>query len=203
MSIDPEARSALPEESPREPVPGTREDVPRWRGRFILYAVGAVLLVYGLQGILGLADSGADPIHWAMLVVAGAVVHDLLLVPVVFTVAWPLSHLRPALLRKYLGTGLALSGVLVVIAWPGLGNFGNRPDNPSVLPLDYGRGLGVALAVVWSGLLVLFVVQAVQLRRARARRTPAEQAAVTDDAGPSHRPAASAGGGGDDRSGAT
>lgn len=170
MSVDPSTR-------PGGARPASAvEGVPRWRGRFLLYGVGAVLLFIGLRGILRHADGGSDPLRWALLVTVGAVAHDLLLVPVVSAVGWPLRHLRPPL-RAGVATGLALSGVLLVVAWPALGRYGARSDNPSVLPLDYPHGLAVALGVVWGALLVVVLVRALQLRRGRRRSPPGQDRA--------------------------
>ena len=98
---------------------------------------------------------------------AGAVTHDLVLVPLVFALGRPLAHLLPVGARRWLATGLALSLVLLVLAWPGLHSPGRPPDNPTVLPLDYGRGLVLSLAVLWSGLFLVYVMASLrsELRR--------------------------------------
>ncbi len=144
--------------------------VAPWRGRWLLYLLGAGLLVPGLAGIARNAHGWTHPGLWAALLVAGAVAHDLVLVPLVFALGRPLSRTTATGARRYLATGLGLSLVLLVIAWPGLHSPGRPPDNPTVLPLDYGHGLALALGVLWSGLFLSYVLAALrsELRAGRA-----------------------------------
>ena len=79
-----------------------------------------------------------------------------------FALGLPLSHLMPMGARRYVATGLGLSLVLVAVAWPGLHSTGRLPDNPSVLPLDYGSGLLPSLTVLWIVLLVAYVLNALR-----------------------------------------
>lgn len=143
-------------------------DVAPWPGRWLLYLLGAGLLTFGLGGIVRDTHGWTHPVLWAALLVAAAVAHDLVLVPLVFALGRPLSRLTSAGTRRYLATGLGLSLVLLVLAWPGLHSTG-RPDNPSVLPLDYGHGLGLSLLVLWSGLFTAYVLTAL---RAELRQQP-------------------------------
>jgi hypothetical protein len=52
-----------------------------------------------------------------------------------------------------------LSLTLVVVALPFVLGFGRRPDDPSALPLNYGRGLAIALAAVWLGTAAVLVAR--------------------------------------------
>ena len=132
--------------------------------RYLLYAFGAAMIGYGLWGQLYGADT--KPVRVAVLVVAAALAHDLVLAPVVLLLGVllhrlaPLRHVRPRV------QGAAFVGFcLLLLALPGLGRYGAREDNPSVLPRDYTRGLLLALAVVVVGTVVLAVVAAVRRRR--------------------------------------
>ena len=149
--------------------PGAGPDLAACRGRWLLYLLGAGLLASGLTGIVRDAHGWTHPVLWAVLLGALAVAHDLVLVPLVFALGLPLSHLMPIGVRRYLATGLGLSLVLLTIAWPGLHSPGRPPDNPTVLPLDYGHGLVLALGVLWSGLFLAYVLVALrsELRRGR------------------------------------
>lgn len=140
------------------PDPSGPADPAPWRGRYLLYAVGAVLIATGLRGILHNTHGWENPPYWAGLLVAGAVGHDLLLAPLVFAAAVLLMRAVPHRSRPLVATGLVVSGVLAVVALPGIRGSGRLPDNPTILPLDYGRGLLVSLAVTWSvvGLVALW-----------------------------------------------
>ncbi len=146
--------------------------VPPWRGRGLLYLLGAGLLAFGLAGILRNAHGWTHPALWAALVVTAAVAHDLVLVPLVFALGVPLTGVMSTGVRRYLATGLGLSLVLLVLAWPGLHSPGRLPDNSTVLPLDYGHGLVLSLALLWSGLFLAYVLTALrtELRRQRGRQ---------------------------------
>ncbi|MEU9191817.1 hypothetical protein [Streptomyces hundungensis] len=115
--------------------------------RAVLGAAGLALMILG--GVL-VWDQAT---HWDVLIwLAGAVVlHDGLIAPLVVAVGLLTGGLKNrGLLRATLLTG----GCLVLIALPLL----LRPlptANPSVLPLDYPRGLLISLAVVVALALLL------------------------------------------------
>ena len=52
-------------------------DVPPWRGRGLLYALGAALLAFGLRGIARDVNGWTHPTYWAPLLVLFALAHDL------------------------------------------------------------------------------------------------------------------------------
>ncbi len=141
------------------------QDPPPWPGRYVLYAGGLVMLGVGLRGIVHNTNGWENPPYWAGLLVAGAVGHDLLLAPLVFVLAVLLMRLVPPAARPPVATGLVISGVLALIALPGIRGTGRRADNPTLLPLDYGHGLVVSLIVLWLAIGVASL--AVALRRSR------------------------------------
>ncbi len=143
-------------------------DPPPWPGRYLLYAGGLVMLFIGLRGILHNTHGWENPPYWAGLFLAGAIGHDLVLAPVVFITSVVLLRLLPSIARPFVATGLVLSAVLAVIALPGVRGTGRTSDNPTILPLDYGQGLLVSLAVVWVLVGVWAVVVAV--RRSQSLR---------------------------------
>jgi hypothetical protein len=59
-----------------------------------------------------------------------------------------------------------LSGALIAVALPLVLGLGRTPDEPSALPLNYGRGLLISLAVVW---LAAAAIAATALFRRRRR----------------------------------
>lgn len=153
-------------------------DVPPWRGRLLLYAVGTALLAFGLRGIARNVNGWTHPTYWAPALVLFALAHDLVLVPLVFAVAVPLGRLVRGTVRPYLAAGLALSGVTLALAWPGLRGYGRLPDNPSVLPLDYAAGLRTTLLILWLVLLAAFVMHALRAELARSRRAASASASA-------------------------
>lgn len=112
--------------------------------RALRLAVGAVGVAGMALGAVLLTDPHVgkplDVLWW----MAGAVlIHDGLLVPVVLG----LGALLPPRLRRTSRAGLITAACLTAVALPVLLRPG-RPANASVLPLDYGRNLLIALAAV-------------------------------------------------------
>lgn len=137
-----------------------------WRWAF--YASGLAMGAYGVWGEL--FGAGTDPRRWITLVVVAALGHDLVLAPLILLCAVLCRRMLPVGGRGVLqGAGL-VSLVLVLIALPGIGRYGARADNSSVLPRDYGRGLVVALVAVAAVTTVLLVVRVFTRRPADGRR---------------------------------
>ena len=61
------------------------------------------------------------------------------------------------------------SALIVAIGWPALRGYGNKPDNATIHPLDYGTSVLTALALLWAA-VALWVLLA-SLRRRRVRST--------------------------------
>jgi hypothetical protein len=60
---------------------------------------------------------------------------------------------------------LFLFGVIFLVSIPVLGRFGQRPDNPTLMPRDYGAGLIVALVAVWLSTTTVFLLIGWRRRR--------------------------------------
>ena len=67
--------------------------------------------------------------------------HDLILLPIAIGVGVLVVRIAPGWARPSALGALYASAVVTVIAFPFLIGVGRSPDNPSVLPLHYGRGL--------------------------------------------------------------
>ncbi|MEU9100125.1 hypothetical protein [Streptomyces sp. NPDC048361] len=130
--------------------------------RTVLGAAGLALMAVG--GLLVWDQTT----HWSVLIwLAGAVVlHDGIIGPLVVGVGLLTGGLaNRGLLRGTLMTG----GCLILIALPLL----LRPlptNNPSVLPLNYARGLLISLAVV--AVLALLLAAARRIRRGHGGHEP-------------------------------
>jgi hypothetical protein len=119
-------------------------------------------------------------VFWWLL---GAVLlHDGVLVPATLAAG---ALLPPRLRRATRGT-LIIAACLTAVALPTLLRPG-RPTNASVLPLDYGRNLVIAL-----GTVAVLAVTWHAVRRLLRRRTAADGAPETPSPGPDtpHRPPA-------------
>lgn len=150
-------------------------DTTSTRGLLVGLALGTPFLVAGIRGVL-VDDRLTRPAELTRWIVGGALVHDLLLVPVVLAVATGLRRVVPAVAWPPVRWALALTGVLVLVGWPFVRGYGQAPSVPSLLARDYGEGLAVAVAVVW-------LVAAAWLAVRAHRPAPAERRVAIDEQG--------------------
>lgn len=145
-------------------VSGTEEPA-RWRSRYAFYAVGVAMMAWGLRGLLTTAST--KPLNWGKFFLGGVIAHDLLFAPVFALVAvLAVGHI-PAAYRSYVQAGVLITGLLTLVSLPMVLHPGGRPDDPSTLPLPYGRNLAITLACIWAAVLVTAVVD--RRRRSGAR----------------------------------
>lgn len=133
------------------------EEPPKWRGRWLLYLVGALTMAWGARGLVT-AASDTEPLNWATFFVGGVVLHDLIFVPLVAAVVAVALHHIPAPFRRYAQGAVLVSGLVTLVALPAVLRLGERPDDPSTLPLPYGRNLLIVLAAVWAGSIVAALI---------------------------------------------
>ncbi len=129
---------------------------PATRVFWVLTAVGAAVLAWGVFGLLTNAGQGATQIkpgRWLLWFVGALLVHDGVIAPVVLLSGRGLRRVRPIVLRTPLQVGAALSGVVTLLAYPLLRGYGQtaQAGDPSILPGNYLSGWLTVLAVVWLG----------------------------------------------------
>jgi hypothetical protein len=129
-------------------------------------AAGALVMAYAVVGAL--LDPDVPPVGGLVFLAAGLAVHDAVLLPLVIGAGVVAGRFLPAGARAAVQVAGFVTVAVLVVALPLVLGFGRRPDDPSALPLDYGRGLAAALLLVWSAALV------VVLRRTRRRRRPGD-----------------------------
>jgi hypothetical protein len=145
--------------------------------RRTLIAIGGLGMLYAAIGAL----TDADVKGGAFLFLAGVLItHDGFFLPITIAVGALLGRFTPLRLRAFVGSALVVSLAVTVVAFPLVLGKGRAADNPSLLPLHYGRGLLDVYAVIWAGAAVAAVVR---VRRERRRRPPApvEGAVVLDE----------------------
>ena len=134
------------------------------RGLLAGLAVGVPVMAYGIRGAL---VDGADthPAELARWIVGSAVVHDLVLVPLVAGAAWALRRAVPDRWWGPVRAGLVVSGVLCLVGWPLVAGYGRDPRNPSLFPRDYGTGLAGALVATWLAVAATLAARHLIARR--------------------------------------
>lgn len=117
------------------------------KGQLVGLALGLPLLAYGVRGVLVDARR-THPGELARWLVGSAILHDVVLVPVVLLASVLVVRLAPAWARVPALWALATSAMLALYAWPFLRGYGRNPSVPSLLARDYVAGLAAYVAAV-------------------------------------------------------
>ncbi len=139
----------------------------RWSRR-ALVAVGALVMAYAVAGAL--ADPDVRPVGQLLFLVGVLVAHDAVLLPVAIGVGALIGRFVPVAARAAVRAAAFVTAALLAVAVPLVLGYGRRPDDPSTLPLDYGRGLAATLVVVWAASLTGALVRRRADRRAGKSR---------------------------------
>ena len=145
----------LAESIPPDPEPS--------RTRWAFYAGGTAMAGWGLLGLLTATRS--NPVAWLRFATTVVIANDGLLAPLVILTGVLVRRLLPPAHRGLIQVGLLITGTVTLVALPALLGYGRTTDNPSALPLDYGQGLLVVVACVWTVLGALALLG--RARRAR------------------------------------
>lgn len=137
----------------------TRRTIPFVVIGWALMAVGAMAAVR--------SDGSVPPLAFARWLVGAALVHDLVLAPVVFSVGFLLRSALPPGIRPAVVLPAVAASIVVLFAWPLVAGWGRAPANASIQPRDYGAGLVWTLAVV-----IPAVAAPAAWRACRRRRGP-------------------------------
>jgi hypothetical protein len=111
-----------------------------------LIGIGALTMAYAVSGALTDADLRAGALVFLIAVLA---VHDGVLLPLTIAVGILTGRVVRTGGRAVVRAGLIASLGVTVVALPLVLGRGRAADNPSVLPLHYGRGLLVVYALIW------------------------------------------------------
>ncbi len=115
--------------------------------RVVLGVAGLGLMAYAAFGLVTAA--GAEPVRQALFMLALLVAHDFVLIPATVALGLVAVRMVPAWARAPTQTALIVTVTLVVVAIPLIVKGRGFADNPSLLPLDYRRGLLIAIGATW------------------------------------------------------
>ncbi|MDQ4131618.1 MAG: hypothetical protein M3179_00050 [Actinomycetota bacterium] len=135
-------------------------------GFWVSAAVGWVFIGAGLRGILQ-KHIDTRPDELARFVVGGALVHDLLIAPVVIVAGVAVARVVSGRTRAVVQAALVVTAVVALFSYPLVRGYGLATNNPTSLPHNYAANLLVVLGLVWAAAAL------VALKRLR-RREPAE-----------------------------
>ncbi|MEV6800368.1 hypothetical protein AB0M91_18750 [Micromonospora rifamycinica] len=135
------------------------------RIRVALVAVGMLTMGYAVLGAL--ADPDLSPAG-VLLFLAGVLVgHDLVWMAGLLAAGAVLTRVVPDRHRRLTRVAAISAAAVTVVALPLVPGFGRSPDNPSALPLPYGRNLAAVLLLVAGATALSW------LWKDRRRRPPA------------------------------
>jgi hypothetical protein len=134
------------------------EPSPRRVGLWIGVALGAPVMAFGVGGLLHNAH-GTRPTTWLRWFVEFLILHDGLLVPATIVAGFLLARLAPARIRPPLQAATIVTVPLALASIPVLGGYGRLANNPSLVPLDYGRNLAIVVGAVWAAALVAVAIR--------------------------------------------
>lgn len=118
----------------------TRRTIP-----FVVAGWG--LMVLGALSVIR-SDGSVPAPAFGRWLVGLALVHDLVVAPVVFGVGYLLRRVVPPRARPGVVRALVATAIVVLFAWPLVAGWGRAPANPSIQPRDYGTGLAATVAIV-------------------------------------------------------
>lgn len=132
-----------------------------------LIALGALVMTYAMAGALADGDVKSGVL---LFLIGVLVAHDGILLPVTIGVGVAIGRFVPLRLRAAVRAASLACLAVTIVAFPLVLGRGRAVDNPSLLPLDYGRGLLETYVIIWVGAAVAAVV--VRVRRDRRARRP-------------------------------
>ena len=116
---------------------------------WISATAGWGVIGFGLWGILS-NSLDTRPANLARFVVGGALLHDLVVAPVVILLGVLLARAVPGRARATVQAALAISGILALFSYPLVRAYGLAANNPTSLPHNYALNLTIVLGVVWA-----------------------------------------------------
>ncbi len=116
---------------------------------WISAAVGWAVIGWGVFGIFS-NSLDTRPANLAKFVVGGALLHDLLVAPVIILAGVLIGRAVPGRARGPVQAALVVSGIVALFAWPLVRGYGLAANNPTSLPHNYGLNLLIVLGVVWA-----------------------------------------------------
>ena len=129
---------------------------------------GWAVIGFGLRGIFQ-HSLDTRPANLARFVVGGALLHDLIVAPLVVLAGVLVARSVPGRARSVVQAALAVSGIVALFSYPLVRAYGLAAHNPTSLPHNYLANLLVVLGVVWAIAALVIVL------RLRAAPPPARR----------------------------
>ena len=126
-------------------------------------AAGWGVIAFGLWGIVS-NSLDTRPANLARFVVGGALLHDLIVAPLVILLGVVVAKAVPGRARAIVQAALVISGTVALFSYPLVRAYGLAANNPTSLPHNYALNLTIVLGLVWA------VAAALVFRKLRSAR---------------------------------
>jgi Kef-type K+ transport system membrane component KefB len=127
---------------------------------------GWAVIAYGIRGLLQ-HHIDTRPSELGRFVIGAALLHDLLVAPIVLIIGITVARAVPARVRALVQAALIVSGAVALFSYPAVRGFGRSLHNPSSLPHNYATDLILVLGIVWAVASALAVISAGRGRHGR------------------------------------
>jgi hypothetical protein len=117
---------------------------------WVAVGVGGATMAWGTWLFLDATPDWRRRVDFAKWLVGLALVHDLLLAPIVVAIGWIVARTVPGVGRAPTQSGLIASGCVLLVALLPLRGTANASNNTTIQPLDYSSATITVLVVVWT-----------------------------------------------------
>ena len=131
----------------------------RGPGWWVAVALGIATMGWGGWLFLDATSDGGERLGFALWVVGADLGVDWVVLPVVAAVGFALARWVPPDLRPPMAVGLAVSAVVVGLAWLPLAETAAPVGNDTIQPLDYPRLVLVTIGAVWSAMAIWWALR--------------------------------------------
>lgn len=133
-------------------------------GFWVGLVLGAPVVAYGVRGLLD-ALPGVQLRSFIVFFAGGAIVHDLVIGPVVVGIGWLVSRKLPRPAVAPVQSALIVSAIVGLVSWPFVRGYGITRGEASFLPRDYTASVLTVWALVWAVALVVIAGRLLAARR--------------------------------------
>lgn len=156
------------------------DSMKAWRVAF--GTAGVLLGLFGVFRLLTQVDS-YDLFVLLCWLVGALVLHDGVLSPITVAVGTVLARVLPPRARRYTQGALVAGALLTLIALPMIYRQDSQPAVKAILQQDFAANLGILLAIIAGGALLLYATAVVRDRRRSATngRPPADHDSATSN----------------------
>ena len=121
--------------------------------------IGNVCIGVGVVETVGALTRWGDLISAALWGLLPVFLSDLVLMPFVALIRWVIARKLPSGARVPTVVGLIFTGTVWAVAWPFVGGWGRRLDNPSLLNLNYPLGVAIVMIIIWSAIAAWIFIE--------------------------------------------